>query len=314
MSNGIKVVKRDGRTESINLDKVHKMVELACEGLAGVSASQVEISSGLQFFDNIQTAQIQEILVRSASDLIDLDHPNYQFVAARLLLFGLRKSVYGEHPDNHPTLLDHVKDCVEKGVYESGIVKKYSPEEWDTLNKYIDHDRDFLFTYAGMRQVVDKYLVQDRSSNTHYETPQLMYIMIAATLFQNYPKETRLEYVHRYYNAISKHKINIPTPVMGGVRTPLRQFATVFLLMLMTPSILSLALIWLLADTLHKGRVSVSTRAESVASTAKSEAERFNTQVWSPSSKSLSQLSDVARKTGSEVGQRLSTFLSGIKK
>ena len=226
MSNGIKVVKRDGRTESINLDKVHKMVELACEGLAGVSASQVEISSGLQFFDNIQTAQIQEILVRSASDLIDLDHPNYQFVAARLLLFGLRKSVYGEHPDNHPTLLDHVKDCVEKGVYESGIVKKYSPEEWDVLNKYIDHDRDFLFTYAGMRQVVDKYLVQDRSSNTHYETPQLMYIMIAATLFQNYPKETRLEYVHRYYNAISKHKINIPTPVMGGVRTPLRQFAS----------------------------------------------------------------------------------------
>jgi len=226
MSNGIKVVKRDGRTESINLDKVHKMVELACEGLAGVSASQVEISSGLQFFDNIQTAQIQEILVRSASDLIDLDHPNYQFVAARLLLFGLRKSVYGEHPDNHPTLLDHVKDCVDKGVYEPGIIKKYSPEEWDTLNKYIDHDRDFLFTYAGMRQVVDKYLVQDRSSNIHYETPQLMYIMIAATLFQNYPKETRLEYVHRYYNAISKHKINIPTPVMGGVRTPLRQFAS----------------------------------------------------------------------------------------
>ena len=226
MSNGIKVVKRDGRTESINLDKVHKMVELACEGLAGVSASQVEISSGLQFFDNIKTAQIQEILVRSASDLIDLDHPNYQFVAARLLLFGLRKSVYGEHPDNHPTLLDHVKDCVDKGVYEPGIIKKYSPEEWDTLNKYIDHDRDFLFTYAGMRQVVDKYLVQDRSSNIHYETPQLMYIMIAATLFQNYPKETRLEYVHRYYNAISKHKINIPTPVMGGVRTPLRQFAS----------------------------------------------------------------------------------------
>ena len=226
MSNGIKVVKRDGRTESINLDKVHKMVELACEGLAGVSASQVEISSGLQFFDNIKTAQIQEILVRSASDLIDLDHPNYQFVAARLLLFGLRKSVYGEHPDNHPTLLDHVKDCVDKGVYEPGIIKKYSPEEWDTLNKYIDHDRDFLFTYAGMRQVVDKYLVQDRSSNIHYETPQLMYIMIAATLFQNYPKETRLEYVHRYYNAISKPKINIPTPVMGGVRTPLRQFAS----------------------------------------------------------------------------------------
>ena len=226
MSNGIKVVKRDGRTESINLDKVHKMVELACEDLAGVSASQVEISSGLQFFDGIKTSEIQEILVRSASDLISLEAPNYQFVASRLLMFSLRKSVYGEHPENHPDLLHHVQDCVEKGVYESGILKKYTPEEWDVLNKYIDHGRDFLFTYAGMRQVVDKYLVQDRSTNVHYETPQQMYIMIAATLFQNYPKETRLEYVRRYYNAISKHQINIPTPVMAGVRTPLRQFAS----------------------------------------------------------------------------------------
>ena len=226
MSNGIKVVKRDGRTESINLDKVHKMVELACEGLAGVSASQVEISSGLQFFDGIKTSQVQEILVRSASDLISLESPNYQFVAARLLLFNLRKSVFGEHPDNHPTLLQHVNECVKKRVYDAGITAKYSAEEWDLLNKYIDHDRDFLFTYAGMRQVVDKYLVQDRSNNVHYETPQFMYIMIAATLFQNYPKETRLEYVRRYYNAISKHRINIPTPVMAGVRTPLRQFAS----------------------------------------------------------------------------------------
>ena len=225
MSNGIKVVKRDGRTESINLDKVHKMVDLACEGLAGVSASQVEISSGLQFFDGIKTSQIQEILVRSASDLISLDAPNYQFVAARLLLFGLRKSVHG-HPEEFPALLQHVEGCVERGVYDGSIVSKYSVEEWDVLNKYIDHDRDFLFTYAGMRQVVDKYLVQDRSNNVHYETPQFMYIMIAATLFQNYPKETRLEYVRRYYNAISKHRINIPTPVMAGVRTPLRQFAS----------------------------------------------------------------------------------------
>ncbi len=225
MSNGIKVVKRDGRTESINLDKVHKMVDLACEGLAGVSASQVEISSGLQFFDGIKTSQIQEILVRSASDLISLDAPNYQFVAARLLLFGLRKSVHG-HPEEFPALLQHIEGCVERGVYDGSIVSKYSVEEWDVLNKYIDHDRDFLFTYAGMRQVVDKYLVQDRSNNVHYETPQFMYIMIAATLFQNYPKETRLEYVRRYYNAISKHRINIPTPVMAGVRTPLRQFAS----------------------------------------------------------------------------------------
>jgi len=225
MSNGIKVVKRDGRTEPINLDKVHKMVDLACEGLAGVSPSQVEINSGLQFFDGIKTSQIQEILIRSASDLITLDNPNYQYVASRLLLFGLRKSVFG-HPEEFPGLVDQVQLCVERGVYDKTILAKYSAEEWDVLNRFIDHDRDFLFTYAGLRQVVDKYLVQDRSSGVHYETPQFMYMMIALTLFQNYPKETRIDYVRRYYSAISKHKINIPTPIMAGVRTPLRQFAS----------------------------------------------------------------------------------------
>ena len=225
MSNGIKVVKRDGRSEGINLEKVHKMVDLACEGLAGVSASQVEIQSGLQFFDNIETKQIQEILVRSASDLITLETPNYQFVAARLLLFGLRKSVHG-HPEEFPQLITHVRQCVKQGVYDKSILNKYSEEEWDVIDSWIDHDRDYLFTYAGLRQVVDKYLVQDRSSGEHYETPQEMYMMIAATLFQNYPQETRLDYVRRYYNAISKHRINIPTPVMAGGRTPLRQFAS----------------------------------------------------------------------------------------
>ena len=225
MSNGIKVVKRDGRSEGINLEKVHKMVDLACEGLAGVSASQVEIQSGLQFFDNIETKQIQEILVRSASDLITLETPNYQFVAARLLLFGLRKTVHG-HPEEFPQLITHVRQCVKQGVYDKSILNKYNDEEWDVIDSWIDHDRDYLFTYAGLRQVVDKYLVQDRSSGEHYETPQEMYMMIAATLFQNYPQETRLDYVRRYYNAISKHRINIPTPVMAGVRTPLRQFAS----------------------------------------------------------------------------------------
>jgi ribonucleoside-diphosphate reductase alpha chain len=224
MSN-IQVLKRDGTTEELNLDKVHKMVEFACEGLAGVSASQVEIQSGLQFCDGITSADIQEILIRSASDLITEDNPNYQYVAARLLLFGLRKAVHG-HPEILPPLLEHVKGCVDKGVYDSAIVNRYSEEEWDRINSFVDHERDYLFTYAGLRQVVDKYLVQDRSTGEHYESPQQMYIMIAATLFANYPTETRLDYVQRYYNAISKHKINIPTPIMGGVRTPIRQFAS----------------------------------------------------------------------------------------
>ena len=221
----INVLKRDGTQEELNLEKVHKMVEFAVEGLAGVSASQVEIQSGLQFCDGITSNDIQEILIRSASDLISEEHPNYQYVAARLLLFGLRKAVHG-HPEILPPLLEHVKGCIDKGVYDGTIVNRYSEEEWDRINSFVEHERDYLFTYAGLRQVVDKYLVQDRSTGEHYESPQQMYIMIAATLFANYPTETRLDYVRRYYNAISTHKINIPTPIMGGVRTPIRQFAS----------------------------------------------------------------------------------------
>ena len=222
----IKVVKRDGETTTLQLEKVHKMVEHACEGLAGVSESAVEINSGLQFFDGIETKDIQEILIRSANDLITLENPNYQYVAARLLLFGLRKSVYKGHPDKHPILREHVISCVNKGVYDSTVCDKFNDEEWDKLNSYIDHDRDFLFTYAGIRQVTDKYLVQDRSTGEIFETPQFMYMMIAVTLFQDDDKFYRLEYIKKYYDAISKHKINIPTPIMAGVRTPIRQFAS----------------------------------------------------------------------------------------
>ena len=225
MSNGIKVKKRDGRIEPLDLDKLHVMVEEACKGVAGVSASQVEMQSGIQFHDGITTDNIQEILIRSASDLISLEKPNYQFVAARLLLFAVRKSLFGKLR-TMPTLENHIYACVSKEVYDSEIYTKYSKEEIEKVNSFIDHDRDFLFTYAGLRQVVDKYLVQDRSTGKVYETPQFMYMMIALTIFQEYPKETRLDYVKRYYDAISKHKINIPTPIMAGVRTPLRQFAS----------------------------------------------------------------------------------------
>ena len=226
MSNGIKVKKRNGRgIEPLNLDKMHVMVEQACEGLAGVSASQVEIQSGIQFYDGITTTEIQEILVKSASDLIDLDHPNYQYVAARLLLYGVRKKLFGRLREL-PHLEQHIYACTNIDVYDKDIFTKYSKEEIEKANSFIDHERDFLFTYAGLRQVVDKYLVQDRSGGGVYETPQFMYIMIALTIFAEYPKETRMNYVERYYEAISRHKINIPTPIMGGVRTPIRQFAS----------------------------------------------------------------------------------------
>ncbi len=227
MSNGIKVKKRDGSTESLNLDKIHNMVECACGGLAGVSPSQVEINSGIQFYNGITTNEIQEILVRSASDLIDLDTPNYQYVAARLLLFGLYKQVFGnDWKHGFPTVGEHLTKGIFKGIYDKQLAGKYTDEEWDKINSFIDHDRDYLFTYAGLRQVVDKYLVQDRSSGSVFETPQYAYMLVAATIFANYPQVNRLSYVKRYYDAISKHKINVPTPILAGVRTPLRQFAS----------------------------------------------------------------------------------------
>ena len=225
MTNGTKVTKRNGKNEPLDLNKLHVMVEEACKDLAGVSASQVEIQSGIQFYDGITTDEIQEILIRSASDLVSLDNPNYQFVAARLLLFAVRKQLYGRMHET-PTVKEQVEQCVRKEVYDAEILDLYSDEEFDKLQSFIDHDRDYLFTYAGLRQVCDKYLVQDRSNGKVYETPQFMYLLIAATIFSKYPKDTRLDYVKKYYDAISRHKINIPTPIMAGVRTPLRQYAS----------------------------------------------------------------------------------------
>jgi ribonucleoside-diphosphate reductase alpha chain len=226
MKPDINVKKRNGRgTEPLDLNKIHVMVEEACKGLSGVSASQVEIQSELQFYDGITTADIQETLIRSASDLISLEHPNYQFVAARLLLFSLRKSIYHKMYESW-SFSTQIQYGIDNGLYDPKILDYYTPEDIDELDRYIDHDRDLKFTYAGLRQVFDKYLVQDRSTGKVYETPQFMYMMIAATIFHAYPQEARLSFVKRYYDATSKHFINIPTPIMAGVRTPIRQYAS----------------------------------------------------------------------------------------
>ena len=218
------IVKRDGTREHLNIDKIHFVVEEACKGLAGVSSSQIEMNANLQFYDGMTTQEIQEILVRSANDLISLDSPNYQFAAARLLSYGLYKQVFGSY--EAISFEELIKANIARGIYDPEILEKYTSEEIERLNSYIHHKRDENFTYAGLRQVVDKYLVQDRSSEEIFETPQFMYMMIAATLFANYPKEDRMQYVRRYYDATSLFKVNIPTPVMAGVRTPVRQFAS----------------------------------------------------------------------------------------
>ena len=223
-SKEILITKRDGRKEKLDLDKIHFVVEEACIDLTNVSASQIEMNADLQFYDGMTTDEIQNILIRSANDLISLETPNYQFAAARLLLYGLHKQVYDRY--NHKTLSQIIDANIERGVYDPAIREKYTETELKKLNTFIKHDRNEEFTYAGLRQVVDKYLCQDRSSGEIYETPQFMYMMIAATLFADYPKDVRLNYVKKYYDATSLFKINIPTPVMAGVRTPIRQFAS----------------------------------------------------------------------------------------
>ena len=222
----INVKKRNGRgTEPLNIDKIHEMVEYACEDITGVSASQVEMRSGLQFYDGISTEEIQEILIKSTADLVDLNNPNYTYVASRLLLYSLRKQVIRKLWD-HPHFYEHVKKVVDLELYDKEILSHYQRKDFDRMENWLNHNRDYDFTYAGLRQVIDKYLVQDRSTNVVYETPQFMYMMIAATLFAKYPKERRMSYVKKYYDAISTFKINIPTPVMAGVRTPLKQYAS----------------------------------------------------------------------------------------
>jgi ribonucleoside-diphosphate reductase alpha chain len=224
MSNGTMIVKRDGSKEHLNIDKIHTVVEHACKGLAGVSSSQIEMNANLQFYDGMSTTEIQEVLIRSANDLINLESVNYQFAAARLLSYNIYKEVFGEFKTL--PISEVINLNIERGVYDSNILDSYTTDELATLDTYIKHTRDENFTYAGLRQVVDKYLCQDRSNGELFETPQYMYMMIAATLFAQYPKENRLQYVRKYYDATSLFKINIPTPVMAGVRTPVRQFAS----------------------------------------------------------------------------------------
>ncbi len=228
MSQQILVTKRNGAKEPLDLEKLHRVVFWATEGITGVSASEVEIKSHIQFFNGIKTSEIQETLIKAAADLITEETPNYQYVAGRLIVYHLRKQVYGDY-EPWP-LLDLVRKNVEAGFYDAGLLAAYTTEEWNTLNSYLDHKRDENFTYAAMEQWRGKYLVQNRVTKEIYETPQVAYLLIAATLFQTYPQETRLRWVKDYYDAISNHDISLPTPVMAGVRTPQKQFSSCVLI------------------------------------------------------------------------------------
>jgi len=222
------VTKRNGTSQDFDLEKVHKVLEWATADISGVSVSEIEIKANIQLYDKIPAYDIHELLIKSAAELISEHTPNYQYVAARLISYKLRKEVYGQYVPK--PLVEIVIDNVSRGVYDGAIMQEYTREELLELDASIKHDRDDTFTFAGMEQFRGKYLVQDRKTKVHYETPQILYMMISATLFGKYPKETRLKYVKDYYDAISQFYISLPTPIMAGVRTPTRQFSSCVLI------------------------------------------------------------------------------------
>ena len=228
----ILVQKRDGRLEKIDLDKIHRVIEWAAEGLDNVSVSQVEISSHIQFYDKITTKSIHETIIKSAADLISAATPDYQYLAARLAIFHLRKIAFGQFEPPH--LFDHVTKLTQEGRYDAHILQDFSKEEFDTLNNYIDHNRDLSFAYAAVKQMEGKYLVQDRVTKQVFESPQFLYMLVGMCLFASYDKQydkaARLDYIKRFYDATSTFKISLPTPIMSGVRTPSRQFSSCVLI------------------------------------------------------------------------------------
>ena len=228
MSIALTVTKRDGRVETIDLDKIHRVIEWAAEGLKNVSVSQVELNSHIQFYEGMRTSDIHETIIKAAADLISEETPDYQYLAARLAMFHLRKKAYGCFKP--PRLYDHVKKLVKMGKYDKDLLKDYSREEWDEMNEFIDHWRDMNFSYAAIKQLEGKYLVQNRVTGEVYESAQFLYLLVAACLFSKYPKETRLDYIKRFYDATSTFKISLPTPIMAGVRTPTRQFSSCVLI------------------------------------------------------------------------------------
>ena len=228
MNSTLKVSKRDGEQEPLDLDKIHKVVTWAAEGLDRVSVSEVELRAHLQFFDGIQTSEIHETLIKAAADLISEEAPDYQYLAARLNIFHLRKKAYGRFEP--PALYAHVKRMVEEERYDKHLMEDYSREEIEAMDAFIDHTRDMNFSYAAVKQLEGKYLVQNRVTGKVYESAQFLYVLIAACLFASYDKERRLDYIKRFYDAVSLFKLSLPTPIMAGVRTPTRQFSSCVLI------------------------------------------------------------------------------------
>ncbi len=228
MSGDLLVIKRSGEKAPLDLEKIHKVITWAAEGLENVSVSQVELKSQIHMFDGIKTADIHETIIKAAADLISEEAPDYQYLAARLAVFHLRKKAYGRFTP--PALFEHVSKMVKAGRYDKHLLEDYTKQEIDAMDRFIDHDRDLTFSYAAVKQLEGKYLVQDRVSGRIYESAQFLYVLVAACLFARYPKESRLGYIERFYHAVSTFRISLPTPIMAGIRTPTRQFSSCVLI------------------------------------------------------------------------------------
>jgi len=228
MNNNLFVTKRNGKRELIDLEKIHQVIAWAAEGLDNVSVSQVELKSHIQFYDGIKTSDIHETIIKSAADLISEESPDYQYLSARLAIFHLRKKAYGQFEP--PKLYPHIVNMVETGKYDQHLLADYTEDEFEQMERFLVHRRDLDFSYAAVKQLEGKYLVQNRVTGEIYESAQFLYILVSACLFAKYPAETRLKYVEGFYNAISTFKISLPTPIMAGVRTPTRQFSSCVLI------------------------------------------------------------------------------------
>jgi len=222
------ITKRSGRQEPIDLEKIHRVLNWAAEGLEGISISQVELNAQLQFYNGITTTEIHETLIKSAADLISSSIPDYQYFAARLNIFHLRKKAFDRFEPPH--LREQVKRLVDLGRYDSHLLEDFSIDEFEMMNSWIDHSRDLTFAYAAVKQLEGKYLVQDRVTKAYYESPQFLYMLVGAALFSKYPAATRMDYIHKFYDAVSTYKLSLPTPIMAGVRTPTRQFSSCVLI------------------------------------------------------------------------------------
>lgn len=228
----MQVRKRNGDLQELDLNKIHHVLTWACDGygdgdiekIKGVSISQIEMNARLHLYDGIATKDIHETLIKAASELISLDTPNYDHVAARLVWFSVRKEAFGKNVPPH--LSEIIRTNIERGVYSRDILDYYDQDDIDELNKIIVHSRDDLFRYAGAEQMRKKYLAQNRKTKQLYESFQVPYIMVAALLFAKYPKDIRMQYVKNYYDMISQHYISLPTPIMAGLRTKVKQFSS----------------------------------------------------------------------------------------